>query len=740
MVIDSDEKIVRTACMPFDTGSCGLLAHVRDGKLVKIEPADFPEPEYRRVCARGLSIPKLVYHPDRLKYPMKRVGERGEGKWQRVSWDEALRSIALRFKEITEKYGSLSVGWDCLDTTVSHFYYERLAAALENSWIISGGPGDAAGPCAEMVSYGMPLGFLEGVGYESDFENPELCVVWGKNPVETDFRQYRRIRDTQERGARVVVIDPRFTPTAAKADQYIQIRPGTDSALALGLMNLIISQGLEDNAFICRYTVGPFLIRSDNGLFLREKDINSDSQTNDHIIWDVNRDVFRRPEASDAVPALRGSYVVNGIACKPAFQLLAELAEQYPLEKTSEITEIETDVIQKLASDYATCKPALSYRGWGAQRTFHGDLAHRAIISLAAITGNVSLKGPRQIVLKKGALTKPGGRFTNYLFMSDFYEAILNHKPYPLKALWTAGINLINQFPNENRIKNEIIPRLDFIVVVELFMTATAEYADIVLPAATFMEYSDLVMGWGHPYLQLQQQVIEPLREARPNFDIINDLAERMGVGEYFDKTMDECIEAVLSSEHPSCKGVTLEMLKKGPVRIPPFESPAFLTPSGRIEFYSERLREFGEQLPVYKDSFENNRGPLSKKYPLTFLQAHTRSRKNSMFANIDWLRELDPEPKLEMNTADAEIRGIHDGNIVSVFNDRGRLKVKAMVHEGIKPGVVNLNQGWWPKDFLAGSHQALTHDAVNPAQTAVFMQNIAYFDVLVEVEKAEED
>jgi anaerobic selenocysteine-containing dehydrogenase len=735
-----DEKIVRTACMPFDGGSCGLLAHVKDGILVKVEPADFPEPEYRRICARGLVTPKLVYHPDRLKHPLKRVGERGEGKWQRVSWDEALDTIAARFKEIAQKYGSRSVGWICLARTVSHLAYERLAAAYGGSWIISGGPGDAAGPCADIVSYGMPIGFMEGVGYEADFENPELCVIWGNNLVETGVRQYRRIRDAQERGGRVVVIDPRFTPTAAKANEYIPIRPGTDSALALGLINQIIGQGLEDKAFIGSYTVGPFLVRNDNGLFLREKDINSKNQTNDYVIWDINRDDFCSAGEPDAVPALKGSYVINGIDCKPAFQLLAELAELYSLERTSEITEIEKDAIKKLAVDYATRKPVVSFKGWGPQRTFHGDLTHRAIITLAAITGNVSLKGPRQIVLNRDALIKPGGRSAGYLFISDFYEAIISQKPYPLKALWTAGINLINQFPDENKVRNELIPGLEFIVVVDLFMTATAEYADIVLPATTFMECSDLVMGWMHPYLQLQQKAIEPLHEARPDFEIINEMAKRMGAGEYFDKTMDECIEMVLSSDHPSSRGVTLKRLKQGPVRVPAYENPAFLTPSGRIEFYSERLREFGEQLPVYKESLENNRGSLSKKYPLCFLQTHTRSRVHSLYANIDWLREFDPEPKLEMNPADAEKRGIQDGDLVLVFNERGRLKIKVMVHEGIKPGVVNVNQGWWPKDFLAGTHQTLTHDAVNPAQKAVFMENTAFYDVLVQVEKAEED
>jgi len=253
------------------------------------------------------------------------------------------------------------------------------------------------------------------------------------------------------------------------------------------------------------------------------------------------------------------------------------------------------------------------------------------------------------------------------------------------------------------------------------------------------MECSDLVMGWTHPYLQLQQKAIEPLYEARPDFEIINEMAERMGVGEYFHKTMDEWINVVLSSDHPSSKGVTLERLKQGPVRIPPYESPAFLTPSGRIEFYSERLTAFGEQLPIYKEPLENNRGPLSKKYPLCFLQTHTRSRVHSLFANIDWLRELDPEPKLEMNPADAENRGIRDGDLVLVLNDRGTLEIRALVHEGIKPGVVNVNQGWWPRDFPAGSYQRLTHDAVNPAQKAVFMENTAFYDVLVEVQKGEE-
>jgi len=743
MLKETEKKVIRTVCTEKDGCSCGLLAHVEDGILVKVEPDDFPEPGYRHICAKGLCLPKLVYHSDRLKYPMKRMGERGEGKWQRISWNEAVDTIVTRIRNMAEKYGPTSMGWVTNEGKIlSGPIYQRLAGTFGGTVVSTLGPGDAAGPCADITSYGSTVCYAELGGYTAHFENPQMFVAWGSNLAETTPAYCRRMMTAKERGAKIVVIDPRFTPTAAKADEYLPIRPGTDAALALGMINVIINRRLHDESFISCYTAGPLLVRSDNGLFLRKKDTASEESDKSYMVWDKKTESSKKYDEPGVVPALKGAYIVDGILCKPAFQLLSELAAKYSLEKTSEITELDPAAIEKFALDYATRKPVACYRGWGLQRTFHGDLSYRAILTLSAITGNVGTKSVDNFLfyLNWGPFYSPDGKVFQTLPLLKAYDAILREDPYPLRGLWIAGANLLNQSPNAHRIFKEILPRLELIVVVDLFMTLTAEYADIVLPVCSSFECINMGMGFTHPYLQLQQKAIEPLHESRSDFDIIVDLAQRLGLGKYFDKSPEEFLELILASEHPVMKGITLEKLKQGPVRARSSGDPPYATPSGRIEFYSERLLEFGEALPVYKEPLESRNNPEAKKYPLSFFQTHTRSWVHSRFTNIDWLRQMDPAPVLEMNPADARKRGIQDGDTVVVFNDRGMMKIKVMITQGIKTGVVSTTQGWWPGDFIEGHHQNLTHDVVNPSQAALHEPNVAFYDVLVEVEKAREE
>ena len=726
------EKVVRTAS-PLACGpGCGILAHVKDGILVKGEPGDFPGTGH--VCARGLSTVKMVYHPDRLKYPMKRQGARGEGKWQRISWDEALDTIVQRLKEISDRHGSSSValvmdlmGILSTDATLGFL------GACQGTFILPAGCGDSAGPCADRVCYGSPWWY--GEDYTTQFENPAFCLIWGNNPAETDSFKWRRIRDAKERGARGVVFAPRFSTTASKADEYVPSRPGTDAALALGMMNVILDRGLQDTSFITKYTVGPFLVRGNNGMFLREKDI-APGESEKHMVWDTQTNAPQAYDVPEVAPAVTGVYRVKGEDCKTAFQLLVELAQEYPPHRASEITGIPVDTIIRLAAEYATTKPAASFRGMGCQRTFHGDLTFHAIITLAAITGNISFEGHSTFELNHLAFLSRG--IPNLMPLLQMYEAILTGKPYPIRALWMARHNLINQDPNFNKITSELVPRLEFIVVADMFMTTSAQYADIVLPACSFYECTDVVFPVGngsHNYLQLQQKVIEPLYESKSDLEIAASLAKRMDMDGFLTESEEELIALLLASGHPSMEGITLEKLKESPLPPATYSLPAFATPSGRLEFYSEALRDFGQELPFYMEPRESQRTPLAQKYPLSLLTTHTKYRTHSMFANVPWLRELDPEPTLEMNSADAQARGIQDGDLVRVFNDRGEVKLKVKLHQGVGAGLVNICQGWSPGDYVEGSHQALTHETINPAQQAIYEPNSALYDVLVEVE-----
>jgi len=679
---------------------------------------------------------------------MRRVGERGEGKFERITWDEALDTITERLKDITARYGWQALGWVLGGPgtgTTKFGAYLRLASLTQSTRVSSWGYGDSALPCGSRALFGThtPFELLSG------WSDPELLIVWGSNPAETSpLNRMRRVMDAKEKGARLVVIDPRFTVTAAKADQYIGIKPGSDTALALGMMHVVFQRGLQDEDFIRRYTVGPFLVRTDNGAFLRERNLVPEGLDN-YVVWDNISSSARVSDTSGLRPALTGSYHVNGLECMPAFQLLAELVEAYPPERVSELTGVKAELITSLAEKVVSARSVSIMAHLGFTRTFHGDLSMRAVGTLAAVTGNVRLSstgGHRPVVLNWAPFLhadpdKPTYSRTGIL---QIYDAIISGKPFPIKAVWFAFINFLNQCVDSNKIVREVFPNLEFIVVADLFMTPTARYADILLPACSYLEFSDLVVGPG-PYLQLQQKVIEPLYESRSDVAIVTGLAQRLGMGNYFNKGEEGFIDLLLASGHPSVAGITVEKLKQGPMLTNPLEKVSaglevkFSTPSGKIELYVEQLSHYGQALPVYLEPLEARSGFAQGKYPLTYIQGHSRFRTHSMFANVATLLELNPEPVAELNPLDAETRHISDGDMVTVFNDRGRVTLKAKLMDGIRPGVVNISEGWWPEQFREGDGNSLTHDVINPVQELIFEPNMAMNDVAVEIVKAKE-
>ena len=716
---------------------CGLSVQVRDGVIEKVRPGDFPDPVDRGACSKGLATPKMTYHPDRLRFPVKRAGGRGEGKWQRISWDEALNDIATRLQDIAQKYGSKSIAWSGLAASdLASAGYSRLASLTKGSWIGWMGLGDSAGPCGDLATFGWTMGSM----HLDRLDNPKLSIVWGLNPAETDFHRMKRLTEERKDGCKLVVIDPRFTSTASHADEYIPIRPGTDGALALAMIHAIVESGLQDERFIIENTVGPLLVRDDSGRFLRESDLVQGGNEKRFMVMDGNSGQAQPSDIPGVNPQLTGKYLVSGTGCQPAYQLLADMVKEYTPERASEITDVPADIIKRLAVDYATEKPATIHRGWGLQRSFYGDLIWRAISALAAITGNMNPRRPSTFVMNWRPLFMPEGPY-NVIPVMLLYDAITKEKPLAIKAIWFAGHNFANQLPNMNRIVNELFNNLELMVVSDLFMTATARYADYVLPVTSFYECMDLhITNARHTYLSLQQKVIEPLHESKSDFQIATGLGQRMGLGEYFTKTEEQCIEEVLASGHPTMKGITVEGLKEGPVAAKPLDRPPeFRTPTGRVEFYVERLKQFGQELPVYIEPIESTRTEAAKSYPLTLLSTHTRHRSHSTLANVPDMLIPDREPKLEINPVDAQPRYISDGDVVSVFNQRGMVKLRAKLSQHIKPGVVNISQGWWPEQYMEGHHNQLTHERINPVQQFVFEPNAALYDVHVEVKKVDE-
>jgi molybdopterin-containing oxidoreductase family molybdopterin binding subunit len=494
---------------------------------------------------------------------------------------------------------------------------------------------------------------------------------------------------------------------------------------------------------VLNHTVGPFLVRNDTQLFLREKDLKQGG-SNKYIVWDSMTNAAVTFDTSGS-PAIAGSYTIAGIPCKTAFQLFWDSTKQYVPENAAKIADVKPDTIRLLAREYATRRPATIYWGFGIDRYYHGDLTGRALATLAALTGNIGKPGATpwggfggatavSSPLNTGpwlAPTKSRATQGNNLLVLD---AIQKGDPFQIEAAYFASSNYLDTFPNQNKLINDVFPKLDFIVVADFSMTDTAEQADIILPTTTWFENDDIVTTM-HPHVLLQQKAIDPLYECKSDLAIFSLLAAKLGFGDYFSRQPEDYIKLLLDSQKLRDMGVTYESLKRDgafravPAPYVPFTDGKFNTPSGRIEFYSEGLQQ---KLPLFLPPIEAwPDTALAKKYPLVCLQARTRFRVHTQYFNIQWLREIDPFPFVEMNPADAQTRGLVNGDVVEVFNDRGSVRLKARLTDGLRPGTINISKGWSKKQMMAGSLQELIFDYKNPDT-----MNCSFFDTMVEVKK----
>lgn len=753
----TDTRLIRTVCDPNCHASprCGITAHVENGRIVKIEPGAFPLPEYdRRVCAMGMARLEQQYHKDRLRYPVRRVGERGQGQWQRISWDEAFDLLAERLRKVAGQHGSRSMAFFAgsgAAGVLTKGSAQRFAAVIGGTTHRAGG-----------VDYGVPKGleYMFGVpastyfrpgGHEmADAVNSRIILLWGGNGADTRLVDFHFLTAAQQRGAKLVCIDPNRSATAQRADQWISPRPGTDTALALALLDEILRHGRQDDEFLRRHTNAPFLVRRDNGALLRAAGLNGADAT-DYLVWDSSRD-RAAAHGNGAAPALHGSYRVtladgSSIDCAPAFELLRELARSYSAERAAEITGVPAQTIRDLAREFSSRKPASIRIGYGVDRWYYCDYTARAVANLVVATGNIGLAGGGISVhdgtygapLNLRSFRAPGGREAATLDVVSLMKAIECGNPYPVRALCLSASNMFNQTSaNRARVLSAIVPKLDLLVVIDHFMTDSAALADVVLPACTIFEKKDLVAGM---FLQLQRRAVEPAGESKNDWDIFAGLAARMGLGEYFAGAPEQYLKEMIETDHPLLKGITLDRLEREDAvllnrpREPyvAFTDFEFKTPSGRIDLYKEELVGHGAELPYYHEPIEASPANLLyQRFPLTLLFAHSRHRIHSTFANLPKFKQLEPEPMVEIHPADAASRSITNDQRVRVFNERGSVCLKARLSADLKPGVVVISEGSWVKDFPAGDPYSLTHELVSPTS-----ENYAFFDTLVEIEAA---
>lgn len=778
------EKIAYTYHPPNCGGRCSMKCTVRDGRLVKIEPNKWPDERLSLICLRGLSEVERVYSPDRIKQPMRRVGERGEGKFEPITWDEALDTVAAKLKELKEQYGGKSILLKA-SSTVEYDYNDSLSASSRLIALLG-----AQGLGWEGIDIGAAdghnlvtgeLAFGATQNEITDWVNSNMVILLGSNILETTMTDASFFFDAQEAGAKIVAVDPVYSTTAAKADQWIGLRPGTDAALLWGMVNLILENQWYQSEYLLQYSTAPFLVRQDNGRLLRRQDLEggvsqADSETieykaasilvtqedtgaskvADYLVWDPAAGSARAADTPGITPALEGNFTVNGIPVKTVFTMLKEESRSYTPSWAAEVTEVPEEVIIDLTREYALGGPAVLGYGWaGTDKWYHADTFGRLTAILGTLTGNIGRVGggaggiSHHIVAWAAALAPwpLPAEFQPAKQEMPFSE--MATKPNSVRAMIIQGNILQQHLANLNQ-TIEWMKKLDLVVVIDPFYNYSAQWADILLPACTNFEseYDVKDMQINRSHVLLQGKVIDPLFESKSDFQIQKELCERLGLGQYLPKDPTQLQNTRLASGDPKLEGITVETLKANNyvmrLNVPQEPYRGYMdhrapTPTGRLELYHEILLPEGMALPKYEEPFEASpQNQLYQRYPLVYIQTKHRFRCHSQYSNSRWLLEINPEPVMEMNPLDAGARGIAPGELVEVFNDRGRVQLRYQPAPDMRPGMVKISEGWWTRYFATGSFQSLTNSALNPRQLKlVHGPVVPYYDTLVEVRKA---
>jgi anaerobic selenocysteine-containing dehydrogenase len=673
--------VVKGACPHDCPDTCALLTTVHDGVAVKVQG----NPEHRHtdgvLCTKVSRYTERTYHPERVLHPLRRIGPKGSGAFERVSWDEAMADIAARLQAIAARDPEAIVPYSYAGTmglvqgeSIAARFFHRLGASFLDRTICSMAGGEA-------LLY--TLGAKVGMKVEF-FAEAKLIVIWGSNSITSNLHFWRLAQEAKRRGAKLICIDPRRSETAEKCHEHIALRPGTDAALALAVMHELIVNDWLDHDYIARHTLG----------------------------WDA----------------------------------LRERAMRWSPERAAEICGIAAAQIRSLARDYGTIKPAAIRLNYGMQRVRGGGNAVRAVLCLPALVGawrdragGVLLSSSGHFPVDKAALQRPDllrGRTPRTINMVTIGNDLLAESSPQfgpkIEALIVYNSNPVAVAPESAKVAAGFAREDLFTVVLEHFRTDTADHADYLLPATTQLEHWDIHSAYGHTDVMLNRPAIAPLGEARPNTQVFRELARRMGF-------LEPCFEEDDASLCVTAFGDKVdfgELTEKGfaTLHLPdaPFADGGFPTPSGKCEFFSERVAKLGlDGLPDHVGNYETPGS--SDRYPLAMISPPHRNFLNSTFVNVDSLRASEGEPVLEIHADDAAARGIVTGSTVRVFNDRGEYLCKAEVTERARPGVVNGLGVWWRKFGLAGTNvnQLTSQNLTDIGRAPVF------YDCLVEVSKA---
>jgi anaerobic dimethyl sulfoxide reductase subunit A len=705
------EEVI-TGC-PYDCGgSCPLKVYVEEGEIKRIAPDEEPDylerPELRP-CARGLSQVQRIYHPDRLRYPMKRVGERGKGKFERISWEEALDTVAKEMQHIKRSYGAQAILNLHGAGNVSGRLY-RTAAMADRFFNCFGGQTASRGNLSydgAIFAARHTFGFLPAPPGPESLLQSKLVILWGMNPGEalqgTNTMWYFVL--AKERGVRFILVDPRFTESAAiLANQWIPILPGTDVAMLIAMAYIIIQEKLCDEAFLHKYTYGFEKFRS--------------------YCLGVEDGIPKTPAWAEAICGVRAEVIIG------------------------------------LAREYATSKPADLRPGWAPGRTAFGEQFYRACIALATMTGNIGIPGggtgcwvtqDHQCTLgvtNLPSLDNPTGKsIVAWRWADAVLKGTAGGYPSDIKMIYSVGGNRLNQCGDINK-GVKALKKVEFVLVQDLFLTPLARFADILLPVSTHFEREDIQVPYiqGN-YLIYNKRAIKPFYESKSDLEIFSALAQRLGIANFNDKAEEEWLEEFLHDAPVDAKTLRQQGIIKHLAPLPQVPLQEFITdpennplstPSGKIELFSQTLAQRHHPqlpgIPKYIESWESPQHPIAKEYPLLLVTPHSRKRVHSTHDNIPWLRELEPHT-VEISSTDAQARGIKPGDQVKVHNDIGTLVITAKVTERIIPGVVCIYQGaWYQPDERGldwgGCVNVLCKGTLSPGEAA------ATNAVLVEVSK----
>jgi anaerobic selenocysteine-containing dehydrogenase len=725
---------------------CGCVSVVEDGRLVAVEP-DPSHPTGRNLCVKGRAAPELVHAPDRLLYPMRRTRPKSDpdAGWVRIGWDEALDWTAQRMRAIAERDGPEAVAFSVTTpagTAVSDGFpwITRLIRAF-------GSPNMVWGEelCAWHRDYATAFTFGTDIG-TPDFDRTGCLLLWGHNPATAYLAQATAVAEATARGTALIVVDPRRAGLAARADQWLRVRPGTDGALALGLASVMLAEGWYDRDFVRDWTNGPLLVRQDTGRLLAAADLLAGGDPAHHVAWDraAARPVAYDPAAGRFAapvedPQLDGSVTCptrsGPVACRPAFEAYAALCRAYPPERVARITGVPADQIVETARLLWERRPVSYFHWTGLEQHTNASQTVRALSLLYALTGcfdapggNVrpsrppvndlaplSLLTDRQRAKALGLAERPlGPARQGWATAADAYRAMLHGTPYPVRGMVGFGANLLLSAPGAG-IARAALTSLDFLVYADLFLTPTAALADVVLPVSSAWEREGIRVGFGptqdgERHVQLRRQVVAPRGEARSDIWIVCELAKRLGLTDRF----------FGGDEHTGHRfmleptGVTLEQLRASPggvrtttaSRYRRYAEPTaagapigFATPSRRVEIYSAELLEHGQApLPDYVEPAASpvSRPDLIGRFPLLLTTAKVVQFCHSQHRSLPRLRRHSPDPLVEMHPDAAKARGIAGDDWVVVETPQATARARARLNGSLAPDVVCAQFGWW--------------------------------------------